>query len=93
MAGYFDAGGGGEEALFEGKSLGTKARCEDVALHLSHLHPLPVLPPGPAGVLVELIIPLGVVQGVAPQLGILPNFPLGTLHIYSLLVPALLVQT
>ena len=42
---------------------------EDVCCHrvLPHSHPQPVLPACPAGLLVELIVPLCAVQGVAPK--------------------------
>ena len=69
---------------------------EDVCCHrvLPHSHPQPVLPAGPAWLLVELIVPLRVVQGVAPELQtFLTNFRLTTLQVYSSLSPALLVQT
>ena len=42
---------------------------EDVSCHrvLPHSHPQPVLPACPAWLLVELIVPLRVVQSVAPE--------------------------
>ena len=74
MAGYFDAGRGREEALFEVKSLGTKTRFVDLVTLLSHSHPLPVFPACPARLLVELVVPLCVVQGVAPINTAVRNF-------------------
>ena len=96
MAGYFDAGRGREEALFEVKSLGTKTRLVDLVTLLSHSHPLPVFPACPARLLVELVVPLCVVQRVAPNNTAVRNFTklsLRTFLIYSSFVPAILVQT
>ena len=82
MAGYFDAGRGRKEALFEVKSLGTKTRFVDLVTLLSHSHPLPVFPACPARLLVELVVPLCVVQRVTPNNTSVRNFTKLSLRSY-----------
>ena len=85
MAGYFDAGGGREQAMFEVKSLRTRTRSGQVRTRVEpHSHPQPVLPACPARLLVEFVVPLSVVQGVAPELDQVYQTFLSELHSFTL---------